>query len=142
MRQDELIRYKILMKINRKRKGGIEFIYLGQSHDGWNLRFQNWYIWADICTKYLPTKVSRNCEDTYLILQNKYLCIFKHSFGAKILRPKLKKVFVYILKKICWYVQGPKYFTMTNSPIKGLISYYSNIISIVLLSYFHTTNWW
>ena len=34
MRQDELIRYKILMKINRKRKGGIEFIYLGQSHDG------------------------------------------------------------------------------------------------------------
>lgn len=48
-----------------------------------------------------PQKCLRKCEDTYLILQNKYLCIFKHSFGAKILRPKLKKVFVYILKKIC-----------------------------------------
>ena len=26
------------------------------------------------------------CEDTYFILQNKYLCIYKDSFGAKILR--------------------------------------------------------
>ena len=48
-----------------------------------------------------PQKCLRKCKDAYLILQNKYLCIFKHSFGAEILRPKLKEVFVYILKKIC-----------------------------------------
>ena len=27
----------------------------------------------------------RKCEDTYFILQNKYLCIYQDSFGAKIL---------------------------------------------------------
>ena len=26
------------------------------------------------------------CEDTYFILQNKYLCIYEDSFGAEILR--------------------------------------------------------
>ena len=26
------------------------------------------------------------CEETYFILQNKYLCIYKDSLGAKILR--------------------------------------------------------
>ena len=32
-------------------------------------------------------KYLRRCEDTYFItLQNKYLCIYKDSFGAKILR--------------------------------------------------------
>ena len=27
----------------------------------------------------------QKCEDIYFIFQNKYLCIYKHSFGAKIL---------------------------------------------------------
>ena len=31
-------------------------------------------------------KYFHKCEDTYFILQNKYLCIYKDSFGAKILR--------------------------------------------------------
>ena len=35
------------------------------------------------------------------IFPQKCLLKCEHSFGAKILRPKLKKVFVYILKKIC-----------------------------------------
>ena len=31
-------------------------------------------------------KYLHKCEDTYFILQNKYLCIYKDSFGAKILK--------------------------------------------------------
>ena len=32
------------------------------------------------------------CEDTYFILENKYLCIYVDSFGAKIFR-EVKKTF-------------------------------------------------
>ena len=38
-------------------------------------------IMCAIISKYL-----RKCEDTYLILQNKSLCIYEDSFGGKILR--------------------------------------------------------
>ena len=31
-------------------------------------------------------KYLRKCEDTYFILQNKYLWIYKDSFGARILK--------------------------------------------------------
>ena len=43
-----------------------------------------------IISKYL-----RKCEDTYNILQNKYLCIYEDTFGAKVLRDDfiLKKLF-------------------------------------------------
>ena len=34
----------------------------------------------------LTQKYLCKCEDTYFILQNKYLCIHKDSFGGKILR--------------------------------------------------------
>ena len=39
------------------------------------------YIWiSDLVRKYL-----RKYENTYFILQNKYLCINEDSFGAKIM---------------------------------------------------------
>ena len=31
-------------------------------------------------------KYLRKCEDNYFIFQNKYLCIYEYSFGAKLLR--------------------------------------------------------
>ena len=43
------------------------------------LKFQR--DWSKSSLKYL-----RKCEDTYFILQKKYLCIYEDSFGVKILR--------------------------------------------------------
>ena len=43
------------------------------------------YIWiSDLVRKYL-----RKYENTYFILQNKYLCIYEDGFGAKKLRDEM-----------------------------------------------------
>ena len=34
----------------------------------------------------LTQRYLRKCEDTYSILQNKYICNYEDSFGVKILR--------------------------------------------------------
>ena len=48
---------------------------------------------AIIFLKYL-----RKWEDTYFILQNKYLCIYNDSFGAKILRDECALHLIYQTK--------------------------------------------
>ena len=42
-------------------------------------------ICAQSSLSILAQKYFRKCEDTYFIFQNKYLCIYEDSFGAKIL---------------------------------------------------------
>ena len=63
-------------------------------------------------------KYLRKCEDTYFILQNKYLCIYKDSFGSgsKILRDDwpellqytiistfLSSIFLYLLEHLNYF---------------------------------------
>ena len=43
-------------------------------------------IGAQSSLSIIAQKYLRECEDTYFILQNKYLCIYEDSFGVKILR--------------------------------------------------------
>ena len=47
---------------------------------------QHEYISAQSSQSIFAQEYLRECEDTYFILQNKYLHIYKQSFGAKILR--------------------------------------------------------
>ena len=61
-------------------------------------------IWGIPCAQsflsIFAQKYLSKCEDTYFILQNKYLCIYEDSFGVKLLRddcaarvkPPLRKV--------------------------------------------------
>ena len=48
------------------------------------------------------------CEDTYFILQNKFLCIYKDSLGAKILRDDCTHSWIMNLKALKILLKHPK----------------------------------
>ena len=70
-----------------------------------NLKFEkyntyNYYLQSQSSLSIFAKNYLCKCEDTYFILQNKYLHIYEDSFGAKILREMIApEVFFFSLKK-------------------------------------------